>query len=133
MSSGTGLHARKKGALQDPEDPDQKDESPPSGGVRLRRRSRLLPLYLYRSEVGCALEMVVCFLLGGLFIGYFILHHQHRKVALQIMSNPMAHAGAALNACVLISEFTNLSSEFANLSSQHLSVNTKTKYFLTMD
>jgi hypothetical protein len=32
----------------------------------------------------------------GLLLGYFSLHHQHRQVILQIMKNPLAHAGAAL-------------------------------------
>ena len=96
MSSATGLHARKKGAHHDPENPPDIPVFPPSAShLRKFRRSRFLPPFI-RSEVGCAVEAVVGFFVFGLVLGYFILHNQHRKVVLQIMSNPLAHVGAAL-------------------------------------
>eukprot|EP00429_Kryptoperidinium_foliaceum_P029166 CAMPEP_0176134562 /NCGR_PEP_ID=MMETSP0120_2-20121206/68241_1 /TAXON_ID=160619 /ORGANISM="Kryptoperidinium foliaceum, Strain CCMP 1326" /LENGTH=445 /DNA_ID=CAMNT_0017470215 /DNA_START=151 /DNA_END=1488 /DNA_ORIENTATION=- len=92
----TGLHARKKSQHGDLRQ--DLPKSPDSGGVsRYRKaRNRFLPGFL-RSELGYAIESVICFLGFGLFLGYFMLHHHHRKVVLQVMSNPMAHAGAALN------------------------------------
>ena len=48
-------------------------------------------------EIRYALLAVVSFLFMGVVLGYFLLHHQHRKVILHIMTNPWAHAGAALS------------------------------------
>ena len=94
----TGLHARKRGSHGNGASKlHSLPQSPDSGGLSRyhKARNRLLPRFL-RSELGYAVESVIVFLIGGLFLGYFILHHQHRKVILQVMSNPMAHAGAAL-------------------------------------
>ena len=80
----TGLHSRKKNLNHDdsfdPEDP----LSPLKGGgddeeVKTHGRVNVFR-GLLRSEVGCAIEAVVGFLIFGLFLGYMILHHQHRKV-----------------------------------------------------
>jgi hypothetical protein len=100
-STSTGLHARRRGSAQeDVEAADTSNLSTASAGAsRLHKtRQRCLPRFL-RSELGCALEAmitVVGFLFFGILLGYFILHHQHRKVILQFMKNPLAHAGAAL-------------------------------------
>jgi hypothetical protein len=93
----TGLHARKR-QHHDVESHDRILPSATPSGVLSpfhKAKNRLLPRFL-RSELGCAIEVVLCFLIFGLFLGYFILHHQHRKVILQVMSDPLAHAGAAL-------------------------------------
>jgi hypothetical protein len=93
----TGLHARKRQS-HDVESHDRiHSSSPASGGLSQyhKAKNKLLPRFL-RSELGCAIETVLCFLVFGLFLGYFMLHHQHRKVILQVMSDPLAHAGAAL-------------------------------------
>lgn len=97
MSTGTGLHARKK-IHQDEESHNPIPNPPSSGGLsRLHKAQlRLLPRF-FRSELGCAVEAVVGFLVFGLLLGFFIAHHQHRKVILQVMSDPLAHAGAALH------------------------------------
>ncbi len=93
----TGLHARKR-VHQEHGSSDPIPSTPSSGGLFRfpKARNRFLPRFL-RSELGCAVEAIIGFLVFGLFLGYFVLHHQHRKVILQVMSNPMAHAGAALH------------------------------------
>lgn len=83
MSSSSGLHARKKTSNHDTEDPADIEipKSPSSKGIDKEhyRRTGFLRRYV-RSEIGCAIEVVVGFLLFGLFLGYMILHHQQRKV-----------------------------------------------------
>lgn len=93
----TGLHARKR-IQHDNDSNGRLYSSPTSGGLSRyhKARNRCFPRF-FRSELGCAIEAIIGFLIFGLFLGYFILHHQHRKVILQVMSNPMAHAGAALS------------------------------------
>lgn len=72
------------------------EQSPSSGGLDRSHRRRRNPLSRFlRSEVGCALEMVLAFLVVGLLMGYVILGHQKRKVILHIMNDPIGH-GAAL-------------------------------------
>ena len=95
-STSTGLHSRRKSGLYDPENPDSRSSPIHGSPSRIRKRSGLNPLPFFRSEVRCALKAVASFLVVGLFIGYFVLHHQHRKVVMHILKNPMAHAGAAL-------------------------------------
>ena len=73
--------------MSSPEDP---VASPPSDGLHCtHKRSR------FARRIFC-IEVMIGFLLGGLLLGYFMLHHQHRKVVLHIMANPLAHTGAAL-------------------------------------
>lgn len=96
--SSRGLHARKR--LND--DIEQRlPQAPDSGGVNRSRSARggifARCARFARSEVGCAIEAIVGFLLLGLFLGFFMLHNHHRKVVLQIMANPSAHVGAALH------------------------------------
>jgi hypothetical protein len=92
--SKVGLYARKRGQNDDIEQ--NIPTAPVSGGsTRHNGRNRILPGFL-RSELGCAIEAIVAFLLFGLFLGFFMLQHQHRKVVLQIMANQTAHSGAAL-------------------------------------
>jgi hypothetical protein len=83
MSSSSGLHARKKTSNHDTEDhTDIETPKSPSGkGIddKEHRQIGFLSRYV-RSEIGCAIEVVVGFLLFGLFLGYMILHHQQRKV-----------------------------------------------------
>ena len=86
----TGLHARKKGSshedgLVDPETP----MSPAKGGAtedddddekhKAHGRTGFLRRF-FASEIGCAIEVVVCFLVFGLLFGSVILHTQRRKV-----------------------------------------------------
>lgn len=91
----TGLHSRKR--VSNDIEQNEIPQAPSSGGLFRyhKARNRFLPNFM-RSELGCAIEAVIAFLLCGLFFGYIIMHNQHRKVILQVMSNPMAHAGAAL-------------------------------------
>lgn len=95
----TGLHVRKK-PLNQEDDPDSEALNPPSKGDRddsdkkMHGQTSFLRR-LVRSEIGCAIEAIVGFLLFGLLFGYMILHHQHRKVVLHIMRDPLGH-GAAL-------------------------------------
>ena len=49
------------------------------------------------SDVGHAVEAVIGFLLCGLCIGYFILHHHHRHIIVQIMKHPVLHGRAAFH------------------------------------
>ena len=78
------LHSRKKPLNQD-DGPDlevQKSQSPSSGGGgddKTHRRTTFLGR-LVRSEIGCAIKVIIGFLLFGLFLGYVILHNQQRKV-----------------------------------------------------
>ena len=86
----TGLHSRKKNANQDDgfdlEAPRSTkgrgrddDEVKTHGRISFRRR-------LVQSEVGCAIEAIICFLIFGLFLGYLISHHQQRKVRVSFVS-----------------------------------------------
>eukprot|EP00934_Nitzschia_sp_Nitz4_P001553 Nitzschia sp. Nitz4//scaffold289_size23394//7016//8511//NITZ4_008475-RA/size23394-augustus-gene-0.39-mRNA-1//1//CDS//3329545816//1553//frame0 len=92
-SSHTGLHARKKVNVEDGE---HHPTSPESGGLMRVKKNKIYPLAFLGSDIGCAFEAVLGFLVCGLLLAYFFYHHQHRKVVLQVMNNPMAHAGAAL-------------------------------------
>ena len=82
----TGLHARKKPVNQNDTDdgPDLEVSKSPSmssvGGADKTHRRNSFLRRLVRSEIGCAIEAVIGFLLFGLFLGYIILHHQQRKV-----------------------------------------------------
>mmetsp|Transcript_4165 Transcript_4165/g.10071 ORF Transcript_4165/g.10071 Transcript_4165/m.10071 type:complete len:455 (-) Transcript_4165:28-1392(-) len=93
---GTGLHVRKKALCQDdnpdPEVPSNKDED--DNAKKVQRRQSFLRR-LFRSEVGCAIEAIMAFLFFGFVLGYLMLHHQHRKVILPIILDPLGH-GAAL-------------------------------------
>ena len=82
----TGLHSRKRAVNQDdvldPEVPKSSssggrddDENKTHGRISFMRR-------FVRSDVGCAIEAVVGFLVLGLVLGYIILHYQQRKVRL---------------------------------------------------
>jgi hypothetical protein len=85
----TGLHARKKqmypSAPGDDQGPDVEEQemnkAPVSGGIDRVHRRRSSFMRFIQSEVGCAIEMVVVFLIAGLFLGYLMLHHQQRKVS----------------------------------------------------
>ena len=43
------------------------------------------------SGVSIAVSSIVGFLVMGLFLGYFLLHHQHRKVIVHLMRDPVGH------------------------------------------
>jgi hypothetical protein len=94
-----GLHARKK--QQDPENPDEYAEqpvsAPNSGGVqRVHVRKGLLhkSKTFFGREIRYALLIVASFAVVGITSGYFLLHHQHRKVILHIMHDPIGHISA---------------------------------------
>jgi hypothetical protein len=93
-----GLHERKKNAHNDPEAPDeggghQEKQPPPSSGgsARLHKRKSMLS-----SEIRYALSAVGGFLFLGLLLGYFLLHHQHRKLIGHLMRDPFGHLHHAL-------------------------------------
>jgi len=95
----TGLHSRKKNSNQndglDPEVPELSlNVGVDDDEIKTHRRISFVRR-LVRSEVGCAIEAVVAFLMFGLLLGYTLLHHQQRKVVLHIMHDPLGH-GAAL-------------------------------------
>ena len=62
---------------------------------RAKRKRR--PSKIITDELQYALLAVVAFLTVGLSLGYFLLHHQHRKVVLHVMKDPWAHGGALLH------------------------------------
>jgi hypothetical protein len=79
--SSAGLYARRNRGDVGQRDILDLERSPSSGGLERSHRRRRNPCtrFLY-SELGCAIEMIVAFLVVGLFLGYMILHHQQRKV-----------------------------------------------------
>jgi hypothetical protein len=80
----TGLHSRRKALNQD-DGPDPEMSKPSSSGsgdddeTKTHGRNPFLRRVV-RSEVGCAVRVVIGFLVFGLVFGYLILHHQTRKV-----------------------------------------------------
>jgi hypothetical protein len=100
----TGLHSRKKALNQD-NDLDPEMPKPPSSGggyddeMKTHGRSPFLRRVV-RSEVGCALRVVVGFLVFGLFFGYVILHHQTRKVRFSCYSFELGWNGMELRSLV---------------------------------
>lgn len=85
MDPETPMSPTKGGATED--DDDEKHKAHGRTGF-LRR--------FFASEIGCAIEVVVCFLVFGLLFGSVILHTQRRKVVLHIVHDPLGH-GAALH------------------------------------
>ena len=106
----TGLHVRKK-PLNQEDDPDSEALNPPSKGDRddsdkkMHGQTSFLRR-LVRSEIGCAIEAIVGFLLFGLLFGYMILHHQHRKVRCKIFLSIDCDSVLGSVAC-LTSSFIN--------------------------
>lgn len=96
-----GLHERKK--HHDPENPDENAEqqtpsAPTSGGGAQRVHVKKGLLYkskvCFGPEIRYALLVVASFMTLGVMLGYFMLHHQHRKVILHIMHDPVGHVSA---------------------------------------
>jgi hypothetical protein len=87
-SAGIGLHSRKKAAQYD--DPEDMTQISPSAAKKskVHRRSSFA---VFRSELGCAIEVVVLFLICGLFLGYFAMHHQHRNIVYHLAKDPVGH------------------------------------------
>lgn len=83
------LHARKKILPQDQSD--LTPTSPQSANHLKGKKGKKLP-----QELQYALASVVGFLCFGLFLGYLLLHHQHRQIILHIMKDPWGHGGAIL-------------------------------------
>ncbi|KAL7574903.1 hypothetical protein ACA910_010733 [Epithemia clementina (nom. ined.)] len=87
------LHARKKGqGAEGVEDPSrsiftstQPQQQQPNAARTQRKRSK------GPSEVLAATFSVCGFLLAGLCLAYFLLHHQHRKVILHVINDPLGH------------------------------------------
>jgi len=52
--------------------------------------------FFVANELRYALLAVVSFLFFGLLLGYFLMHHQHRRVIMHTLKNPWAHGGAVL-------------------------------------
>jgi hypothetical protein len=85
------LHARKSKALP-LEISDLTPTSPHSGAFLKGKRSiKKLP-----KELLWAVTAVGGFLGFGLFLGYVLLHHQHRQIILHVMKDPWGHGGAIL-------------------------------------
>jgi hypothetical protein len=61
-----------------------------------RKRPGLCTFLPLSDDLRWALSAVSSFLLFGLLLGYFMLHHQHRKVILHVMKDPWSHGGAIL-------------------------------------
>ena len=79
------LHARKKLVFEEDVQVEYPSSDHPKTGKRQRRR---------RGEDRCAALAVAAFLALGFFLGYVLLHHQHRRVILHVMRNPWAHGSA---------------------------------------
>jgi hypothetical protein len=117
--ASSNLHARRRGShfpndLEDPVDPTELDSSgnnhglqpepgattfpPPSTPKKRpkRRRGARMFFRLLPDDLRWALGAVSSFLFFGLVLGYFMLHHRHRKVILHVMRDPWAHGGAVL-------------------------------------
>lgn len=67
--------------------------SPLSGGLEHKLKKKKSALSL---ELRGALLATAAFLLCGLFLGYFLLHNQRRKVILHIMNDPWNHGKAMI-------------------------------------
>lgn len=99
----SNLHARKKHTVTDeealthPSNNHSPKDSPPSDddedhthNTRKRRRK----YFSWTAETECAASAVALYLAIALFLAYFLMHHQHRKVALHVIRHPWAHGGA---------------------------------------
>ena len=76
---GTGLKSRKKNSNYDGGfDP----EAQKGGDIdKVKKHGRVGSLKRFvQSEVGCAIEIIIGFLIFAFFLVYFITHHRHRKV-----------------------------------------------------
>lgn len=85
------LHARKKASSSGEGDDGtlfkvlnpQQHHYPANAGRKNKRQGP--------SEVVAASCSVCCFLVAGLLLSYFLLHHQHRKVILHVINDPVGH------------------------------------------
>ena len=78
---GTGLKSRKKNSNYDGGfDP----EAQKGGDIYdMKKHGRVGSLRRFvQSEVGCAIEIIIGFLIFAFLLVYFITHHRHRKVRL---------------------------------------------------
>lgn len=81
---GSGLKSRKKNSNQD----DSFDPEAQKGGDsdKVKKYGRVGSLKRFvQSEVGCAIEIVIGFLIFALLLAYFISHHRQRKVRLCVV------------------------------------------------
>lgn len=99
------LHARKKvlpSELVISNTPSQFQDNARQIAAQIQRSRKRLGNRRSRKEAqaeGCAAFSIVGFFLAfGIFAGFFLLHHQHRKVIAHIIRNPWAHAGAIFRA-----------------------------------
>ena len=88
------LHARKKTQNDDIEDGNASARNHPStlNQNRNQKKRRHGP-----SEVAAASLSVSGFLAVGLLLGYFLLHNQHRKVILHVISDPLGHGRGVMH------------------------------------
>ena len=99
------LHARKKAALHETEAGDAEtgfaiassssSSSHADHGKRrhsISSRKRALP-----REIQWAFSSVTLFLVCGLFLGYLLIHHRHRKVIYHVLRDPVGHGKAVLH------------------------------------
>lgn len=90
----SNLHARRRGSHQI--DLEELSQSP-LGADAAHANNRKRPKRRFLSdELQWALSAVSTFLALGLLLGYFLMHHQHRKVILHALKDPWAHGGAML-------------------------------------
>ncbi len=81
-----GLHSRKKNSNPDDGfDPEalKSNRSGDDDEVKTHGRVNFLRRFV-TSEVGCAIEVIVGFLIFGLLFGYVVSHHQQRKVSISL-------------------------------------------------
>lgn len=116
MSSATGLHVRKKSAIVATTNATTSAATGGTAGTASNLTGIAVPMasdiateidddsvkgnrpFLTRlwSETSPGVKAVIFFFTFGVVLGSFITFHQHRRVILQIVSNPLAHAGAAM-------------------------------------
>ncbi len=80
---GTGLKSRKKNSYQDESfDP----EAQKGGDIdKVKKHGRVGSLRRFvQSEVGCAIEIIIGFLIFAFLLAYFVSHHRQRKVRLRL-------------------------------------------------
>jgi hypothetical protein len=93
----THLYARKKVQIDHDEETDTPDRpSHPSPSSRLTPSKSKDRGRKGSSELGWALVAVVGFIFLGLFLGYVLLHNQHRTVISHVLKDPWGHGGGVL-------------------------------------
>lgn len=85
------LHARKKNHLYDGSDPESAGISHHAYLFPLRQNSVRKRKFQGPSELLVATFSISGFLVMGLMLSYILMHHQHRKVILHVIRDPLGH------------------------------------------